>query len=93
MFLSASKNEIDQGHDNQNLRILSLPPMLPWVAGRGFDLRGARAGLLQGGWCLSVAPASTQRNGVGSNHRMLSTHLNAFIRHGLKPEEFAEPPS
>jgi SAM-dependent methyltransferase len=37
------------------------------------------------------APSSTLRQRVGSNHRMLSTYLNALIRHGLMLDEAAEP--
>lgn len=48
-------------------------------------------GYYQEGWWLCTAPSSTLRQRVGSNHRMLSTYLNALIRHDLVPDEVVEP--
>ena len=53
-----------------------------WEPGRGY---------YQEGWWLSEAPSSTLRQRVGSSHRMLSTYLNALLRHSLALEEVAEP--
>lgn len=43
------------------------------------------------GWWLTDAPSSTLRRRVGSNHRRLSTYLNALIRHGLALDAVIEP--
>jgi SAM-dependent methyltransferase len=53
-----------------------------WQPGRGY---------YQEGLWFTDAPSSTLRQRVGSNHRMLSTYLNALIRHGLVLDEVAEP--
>lgn len=53
-----------------------------WQPGRGY---------YQEGWWRSDAPSSTLRQRVGSNHRMLSTYLNALIRHRLVLDEVVEP--
>lgn len=53
-----------------------------WQPGRGY---------YQEGWWRCEAPSSTLRQRVGSNHRMLSTYLNALFRHELMLEEVAEP--
>jgi len=37
------------------------------------------------------AALSPLRHQVGANHRMVSTYLNAFRRHGLWLDELAEP--
>jgi len=41
------------------------------------------------GWWLASNPGF--RGKVGANHRMLSTYLNCLARHGLVPEQVAEP--
>jgi SAM-dependent methyltransferase len=41
-------------------------------------------------WWLPASPGFRGR--VGSNHRMLSTYLNALRRHGLALDELREPP-
>jgi SAM-dependent methyltransferase len=43
------------------------------------------------GWWRATSPAHGLRPKVGANHRMLSTYLNAFVRHDLAIEELAEP--
>jgi SAM-dependent methyltransferase len=48
-------------------------------------------GYYREGWWRSDAPASDLRREVGSNHRMVSTYLNALIRRGLAIEEVSEP--
>ena len=53
-----------------------------WQPGRGYYHEG---------WWLPDAPSSTLRRRVGSNHRMLSTYLNALIRHGLVLDVVVEP--
>jgi ubiquinone/menaquinone biosynthesis C-methylase UbiE len=54
-----------------------------WQPGQGY---------YQEGWWLAKTPAHGLRPRVGSNHRMLSTYLNTFARHGLALEEVTEPP-
>ena len=49
-------------------------------------------GYFQEGWWRADAAESDLRRAVGSNHRTLSTYLNALRRHGFALEEFAEPP-
>jgi SAM-dependent methyltransferase len=44
----------------------------------------------QGRWRADAA-LSPLRHQVGANHRMVSTYLNAFRRHGLWLDELAEP--
>jgi hypothetical protein len=44
----------------------------------------------EGRWTADGALSSLRRQ-VGANHRMLSTYLNAFRRHGLWLDELAEP--
>lgn len=53
-----------------------------WQPGRGY---------YQEGLWFTHAPSSTLRQRVGSNHRMLSTYLNALIRHDLVLDEVIEP--
>lgn len=45
----------------------------------------------QEGWWRADGPAHGLRPKVGANHRMLSTYLNTFARHGLPVEEVVEP--
>jgi SAM-dependent methyltransferase len=54
-----------------------------WPPGQGY---------YQEGWWRAQGPAHGLRPRVGANHRMLSTYLNTFVRHGLTVEEAAEPP-
>jgi SAM-dependent methyltransferase len=54
-----------------------------WQPGQGYYREG---------WWLAETPAHGLRPRVGANHRMLSTYLNTFARHGLAIEEVAEPP-
>jgi len=54
-----------------------------WQPGQGY---------YQEGWWLAETPSHGLRPRVGANHRMLSTYLNTFARHGLMIEEIAEPP-
>jgi len=42
-------------------------------------------------WAATQGPATDPRFTVGTNHRMISTHLNAFLRHDFVIEELAEP--
>jgi SAM-dependent methyltransferase len=42
-------------------------------------------------WWSADGEASTLRRQVGANHRMLSTYVNALIRHGLTLQELREP--
>jgi SAM-dependent methyltransferase len=46
----------------------------------------------EGWWRLEGAPPHFLRGKVGANHRMLSTYLNALVRHSLGVEEVVEPP-
>ena len=43
------------------------------------------------GWWRTDAEHSDLRRRVGSNHRMVSTYLNALVQHGLVLEQVAEP--
>jgi SAM-dependent methyltransferase len=43
------------------------------------------------GWWQADAALSPLRHQVGANHRMVSTYLNGFRRHGLWLDELAEP--
>jgi len=43
------------------------------------------------GWWQARGARSGLRRRVGANHRMLSTYVNALIRHGLTIEEMREP--
>lgn len=43
-------------------------------------------------WWRADGPSHGLRTKVGANHRMLSTYLNTFARHGLLVEEMVEPP-
>lgn len=54
------------------------PSSWPWAGGYRAE-----------GWWLADNPGF--RGKVGSNHRMLSTYVNALVRHGLAIEEAAEP--
>ncbi|HEX3723960.1 MAG TPA: class I SAM-dependent methyltransferase, partial [Nitrolancea sp.] len=54
-----------------------------WPVGRGY---------YDEGWWRSPTPATGIRPRVGSNHRMLSTYLNTFARHGLLIDSMIEPP-
>ncbi len=45
----------------------------------------------QEGWWRAAGARSTLRSRVGSNHRMLSTYLNALIAHGLIVDTLVEP--
>jgi SAM-dependent methyltransferase len=51
-----------------------------WPPGRGYHTEG---------WWLADNPGF--RGKVGSNHRTLSTYLNALLEHGLAVERVAEP--
>lgn len=44
------------------------------------------------GWWRSQAAKSLLRRQVGSNHRTISTYINALVRHDLPVESVAEPP-
>jgi ubiquinone/menaquinone biosynthesis C-methylase UbiE len=44
------------------------------------------------GWWRADRELSTLRQQVGSNHRMLSTYVNALARHGIPFETLVEPP-
>jgi SAM-dependent methyltransferase len=44
----------------------------------------------EGRWTPDAALSALRRQ-VGANHRMLSTYLNAFRRHGLRLDELTEP--
>jgi ubiquinone/menaquinone biosynthesis C-methylase UbiE len=54
-----------------------------WPVGRGY---------YDEGWWRSSTPTTGIRPRVGSNHRMLSTYLNTFVRHGLLIDSMIEPP-
>lgn len=43
------------------------------------------------GWWRATGTTSSLRREVGANHRMLSTYLNALVKHGLTIEETREP--
>jgi SAM-dependent methyltransferase len=43
------------------------------------------------GWWRAAGARSGLRREVGANHRMLSTYVNALVRHGLTIEEMREP--
>lgn len=43
------------------------------------------------GWWAADGSLSTLRQHVGANHRMLSTYLNTFVRHGLLIDMTVEP--
>jgi 2-polyprenyl-3-methyl-5-hydroxy-6-metoxy-1,4-benzoquinol methylase len=49
------------------------------------------AGYFREGWWRSEARSSRIRQAVGSNHRTLSTYVNALVDHGLTVERMAEP--
>jgi ubiquinone/menaquinone biosynthesis C-methylase UbiE len=53
-----------------------------WPAGRGY---------YDEGWWRSPMPAHGIRPRVGSNHRMLSTYVNAFARNELVMDAMVEP--
>jgi 2-polyprenyl-3-methyl-5-hydroxy-6-metoxy-1,4-benzoquinol methylase len=61
----------------------------PWFPGLN-DL--ASGGYYQEGWWRADAAGSDLRRDVGSNHRTLSTYLNALRRHCFTLDEIAEPP-
>jgi SAM-dependent methyltransferase len=44
------------------------------------------------GWWLAGGALSSLRRQVGTNHRMLSTYVNALLRHDLRIDHLAEPP-
>ena len=65
----------------------------PCFAGAG-DVDGAWAAdarYYEEGWWQARAARSGLRRQVGANHRMLSTYVNALVRHGLAIEEMLEP--
>ncbi len=68
-----------------------LHPCFPGWREDGSSSWQPGGGYYQEGWWLTEAPSSTLRRKVGATHRMLSTYLNTFIRHGLVLEEVAEP--
>ena len=49
-------------------------------------------GYFREGWWRADGAGSDLRREVGSNHRTLSTYLNALRRHGFALDELAEPP-
>jgi len=65
----------------------------PCFPGRGTEAPSSwapGAGYYREGWWLADNPGF--RGKVGSNHRMLSTYLNALLRHSLTLDAVAEPP-
>jgi len=50
------------------------------------------SGYFAEGWWRSQAARSLLRRQVGSNHRMISTYLNALVSHDLPIESVVEPP-
>ena len=42
-------------------------------------------------WATTDGPSTDPRHTVGTNHRMLSTYFNAFVRARLTPEAVCEP--
>lgn len=68
--------------------------MHPCFPGWGTALAGDSppgGGYYQEVWWASDGPTTDPRNTVGTNHRMVSTYLNALVRHGLMLEEISEP--
>lgn len=65
----------------------------PCFPGLGDDVSGAwppDGGYYEEGWWRSEGAASDLRREVGSNHRMLSTYVNALWDHALIVEALAE---
>jgi SAM-dependent methyltransferase len=65
----------------------------PCFPGLGDDIPGAwppDAGYYEEGWWRSQGADADLRRNVGSNHRMLSTYVNALTAHGLMLEVLAE---
>jgi SAM-dependent methyltransferase len=70
-----------------------LHPCFPgWGAHRNSSWPPSGGYRQEGWWRMMDAPAHFLRAKVGANHRMLSTYLNALVRHRLALEETAEPP-
>jgi SAM-dependent methyltransferase len=67
-----------------------LHPCFPGGEDRSASWPSDRSYYDEGRWTAQGAPSSLRRR-VGSNHRMLSTYLNALRAHGLWLEEVAEP--
>jgi SAM-dependent methyltransferase len=67
----------------------------PCFPGWGSDVSASwprRGGYFQEGWWQAEGRTSDLRRVVGSNHRMLSTYMNALAGRGLVLEEMLEPP-
>jgi SAM-dependent methyltransferase len=70
-----------------------LHPCFPgWEARQAQPSWSSEGGYYAEGWWRANSPAHGLRPKVGANHRMLSTYLNTFARHGLAVEEIVEPP-
>jgi SAM-dependent methyltransferase len=68
-----------------------LHPCFPgWGDERSASWRPA-GGYYEEGYWVAEGGLSVLRQRVGANHRMLSTYLNALVRHGLAVERVAEP--
>jgi SAM-dependent methyltransferase len=68
-----------------------LHPCFPGWREDGSSSWQPGCGYYEEGFWFTDAPSSTLRRRVGSNHRMLSTYLNALIRHDLALDEIVEP--
>jgi SAM-dependent methyltransferase len=68
-----------------------LHPCFPgWAGDRSASWRPG-GGYYEEGYWVANGGLSVLRQRVGANHRMLSTYLNGLVRHGLAPEQVAEP--
>ena len=68
--------------------------MHPCFPGWGTALAGdwpPGGGYYEEVWWASEGPTTDPRNTVGTNHRMVSTYLNALVRHGLMLDAVSEP--
>jgi ubiquinone/menaquinone biosynthesis C-methylase UbiE len=65
----------------------------PCFPGWGEDVSASwpRGGYYEEGWWRAEGSSSDLRRQVGSNHRMLSTYLNALVSRGFVIERVAEP--
>ena len=69
-----------------------LHPCFPgWGTALPGDSPPGRGYFSEGWWAATDGPSTDPRPTVGTNHRMLSTYFNAFVRAGLTLEALSEP--
>jgi len=76
---------------NGTFTFATLHPCFPGWAGTHSASWESTAGYFEEGYVVATGARSALRQRVGANHRMLSTYLNALLRHRLTVEEVAEP--